>query len=149
MATTTRVPMALKAGDGEQYAFFGTTATIKVSAEQTGGEMSLVEVDVPPNFGAPLHVHYSEDETFWILDGRATVEVGDQRIEAGAGDCLFGPRDIPHRFDTGEEGARMLFLLTPGGFDEFVREASDPANEDRIPEIVKKYGGALLEPPPA
>ncbi len=43
----------------------------------------------------------------------------------------------------------MLFLLTPGGFDEFVREASDPANEDRIPEIVEKYGGALLEPPPA
>jgi mannose-6-phosphate isomerase-like protein (cupin superfamily) len=149
MATATRVPMALKAGDGEQYAFFGTTTTIKITAEQTGGEMSLLEVAVPPNSSAPLHVHYSEDETFWILEGRATFEVGEERIEAGPGDCLFGPRDIPHRFETGEEGVRMLFLLTPGGFDEFVREASDPANEDRIPEIVKKYGNELLEPPPA
>lgn len=149
MASTTAAPHALKAGEGEQYNFFGSTTTIKITAEQTGGEMSLIEVEAPPNDVAPLHVHYTEDESFWILEGQVTFEVGDQRIEAGPGDCLFAPRNVPHRFMTGADGARMLFLFNPGGFEEFVREASDPANQERIPEIVLKHGKEMLEPPPA
>src|SRR5215216_3592049 len=50
--------------------------TIKLTAAETGGEMSLIEVAVGANYSAPLHVHYTDDESFWILEGRVSFEVG-------------------------------------------------------------------------
>jgi mannose-6-phosphate isomerase-like protein (cupin superfamily) len=155
-----RAPLALKAGEGEARWFFGTLATIKLTSERTGGEMTVLEVLAPAGLSAPLHVHYHEDETFWILEGEVTFEVGDERIVAGPGDCVFGPRDIPHRFEIGDEDARMIWVLTPGGFDEFVLAASEPAGElappppvpeaempallERLAPIVRAYGNELL-----
>ena len=62
-----------------------------------------------------------------------TFEVGGETIEASAGDYVFGPRDIPHRYTVGPEGCRMLFILTPGGFEELVRATSEPAGERTLP----------------
>ncbi len=87
----------------------------------------------PPGAQAPLHVHHREEEAFWILEGSATFEVGDTTIEARAGDYLFGPRDIPHRYTAGDAGCRMLFICTPGGFEDLVREMSEPAESRTLP----------------
>jgi mannose-6-phosphate isomerase-like protein (cupin superfamily) len=141
--TTATAPLAVPAGAGESLGAFGAQFTVKLTGQDTGGELSLLEVEVPAGYSAPLHVHYAEDETFRILDGDVTFEVGGERIESGAGDTVFGPRNIPHRFES-RGGARMIWVLTPGGFEDMVREASDPANQDRLPEIVKKYGNELL-----
>ena len=54
-------------------------------------------------------------------------------IEAKAGDFGWGPRDIPHRFTVGTNGCRMLFLLTPAGFENLVREMSVPAEGRTVP----------------
>jgi hypothetical protein len=78
-------------------------------------------------------VHHRDDEAFWILEGTVRFEVGNQAIEAGSGDFLFAPRDIPHRYTVGESGCRMLFILTPGGFDEMVMAASEPAASRTLP----------------
>jgi hypothetical protein len=78
-------------------------------------------------------VHHSEDEGFWILEGSATFEVGDQTIDAQVGDYVFGPRDIPHRFTTGADGCRMLFIFTPGGFEELLKVISRPAESRTLP----------------
>jgi mannose-6-phosphate isomerase-like protein (cupin superfamily) len=127
----------------ERYEAFGASFAVKLTAEDTGGELSLLEVEVPAGYSAPLHVHYAEDETFLVLDGDVTFEVDGERIEKGPGDALFGPRKIPHRFES-VGGARMIWVLTPGGFENMIREASDPANQDRLPEVVRKYGNELL-----
>ena len=120
--------------------------------EARGGE--AIE---PPNFEGPLHVHHREEEGFYILEGSATFQIGDQTIEAKAGDYLLGPRDIPHKFDTGPEGCRMLFIMTPGGFEDLVRDMGEPAgsrtlpplsNEEpnmaRVAQIAEKYGCELV-----
>ena len=75
----------------------------------------------------PLHVHYEEDEGFYVLEGSVSITVGDDVVELKAGEHAYGPRGIPHRFDIGPEGARMVWVLTPGGFEDFVEEASVPA----------------------
>jgi quercetin dioxygenase-like cupin family protein len=80
-----------------------------------------------------MHVHHREDEAFWVLEGEVTFEVGGKTIEASAGDFVFGPRDIPHRYEVGEAGSRMLFALTPGGFEDLVRATSDPAPTRTLP----------------
>ena len=87
----------------------------------------------PPNAEAPLHVHHREDEGFYVLDGDVTIHVGDDVVEAGPGDFAFGPRDIPHRYTVGRDGCRMLFICTPGGFEDLVIGMSRPAESLTLP----------------
>jgi quercetin dioxygenase-like cupin family protein len=133
---TTQAPSAtaIHAGEGEALWFFDSLAEIKATAADTGGRMTIVEITEPPNSAAPLHVHHTEDEAFWIVEGDVTFEVGDLTVECHAGDYAFGPRGIPHRYDVGDNGCRMLFILTPGGFESFVREVSRPAQSRTLPE---------------
>jgi mannose-6-phosphate isomerase-like protein (cupin superfamily) len=126
-------PMLTRSGEGEARWWLGRLAEIKVTAEQTGGLLSIVEISEPPNSAAPLHVHHREDEGFWILEGDVTLEVGDATIEAHAGDFALGPRGIPHRYTVGDAGCRMLFIMTPGGFEDLVREMSVPAETRTAP----------------
>lgn len=126
-------PMLTRSGEGEARWWLGRLAEIKVTAEQTGGLLTIVEITEPPNSQAPLHVHHREDEAFWILEGSVTLEVGGTTIEAKAGDYAFGPRGIPHRYTVGDDGCRMLFICTPAGFENLVREMSEPAAARTLP----------------
>jgi hypothetical protein len=68
-----------------------------------------------------------------VLEGDVTLEVGEVTIEAHAGDFAFGPRGIPHRYTVGPDGCRMLFILTPGGFEGLIRDMSTPARQRTLP----------------
>jgi mannose-6-phosphate isomerase-like protein (cupin superfamily) len=125
--------MSTRRHEGEARWWFAALAEIKVTAAQTGGLLSIIEITEPPNAAGPLHVHHREDEGFWILEGSATFDVGDTTIEASAGDFAFGPRDIPHRYTVGDAGCRMLFIMTPGGFEDLIREMSVPAESRTLP----------------
>ncbi|MCO5221363.1 MAG: quercetin 2,3-dioxygenase [Thermomicrobiales bacterium] len=153
----TKLPVKINRDEGDARWWFGCLAVIKATAADTGGQMTIVEITEAPGAEAPLHVHHREDEAFWLLEGNATFEVGDTVIEASAGDYLFAPRDVPHRFTVGASGCRMLFILTPGGFEEVLRATSEPAGAlvlpppstpmpdfARIAEIVRGYGCELL-----
>jgi quercetin dioxygenase-like cupin family protein len=150
-------PVYTPADGGEALWWMGGLAVIRASAKDTGGTFSIIDVTEPPNTEAPLHVHHNEDEGFWILEGNATFYIEGQTIEAGPGDYLFGPRGIPHRYTTGPAGCRMLFILTPGGMEDMVREMSEPASSrtlpppsdeepdyERIMEIARCHGGEIL-----
>lgn len=47
--------------------------------------------------GPTWHVH-PYDEVFIIRTGRALFTIGDDKIEAEAGDILLGPANIPHKY---------------------------------------------------
>jgi mannose-6-phosphate isomerase-like protein (cupin superfamily) len=151
------VATAIRAGEGEARWWFAALAEIKASAADTDGQLTIVEVTEPPGAQAPLHVHHREDEGFWILDGDVTFHVGDVTIEARAGDFALGPRDVPHRYTVGPDGCRMLFILTPAGFEGLVRDMSEPAAErtippasdeapdmERVARVAQAYGCELL-----
>ena len=132
--TTQRLePAVVRSSEGEARWWFGGLAEIKATAADTGGRMTIVEVTQHPGAEAPLHVHYRDDEGCWVLEGEVTFEVGDQTIEASAGDYVFGPRDIPHRFTVGDQGCRMLFILVPGGIEDLIRATSEPAPSRTLP----------------
>lgn len=48
--------------------------------------------------GPVLHVH-PYDEVFIIRQGHARFTVGDEVIEASAGEIVLGPANIPHKFE--------------------------------------------------
>jgi quercetin dioxygenase-like cupin family protein len=133
-STQTLEPVVVAKDEGEARWWFSGLAVIRATGADTGGQMTIVEMTEPPGTEAPLHVHHREDEAFFILEGSATLQVGDETFEVSAGDYAFGPRDIPHRYTVGEEGCRMLFICTPGGnFENVVREMSVPAASRTLP----------------
>ena len=149
--TPTRTPTSL----GEPRWFFGMLATVRAAAADTAGQYSLVEILAPPNLATPLHVHHVEDEGFYVLEGSVTITVGDADVELTPGQHAYGPHGIPHRFVVGPDGARMLWVLTPGGFENLVEEASVPAESATVPPagvvppddaaaIVLRHGNELL-----
>ena len=155
---------AQEPSEGEAWWWVGVLATIKATKEQTDGRYTLVEILAPEGYPGVLHVHHREDEGFWILEGELTVYVGEQTIKARPGSFLFGPKDVPHAFTVDSGPARLLFILSPAGFEDLIREMGQPAREltippqpeeppseaemERMAAIAAKYGGEILGPPP-
>ena len=127
-------PYALAGGEGSALWFLGALTYVKATSEMTRGAFGLIEQVIPVGFASPYHVHRLEDEAFYVLEGQASFvcEGRWQKVRAGA--FVFGPRDIPHGFRVeGTEPARFLILTTPGGFERFVAEMSEPATTAALP----------------
>ena len=160
MAGAVVSPIAYHRGEGETFWSFGALATIKASAEMTGGRIAVIELLAPKGAGSPLHVHHREDEWFYVTDGELTFWVGGKVIHAPAGSFVFGPRDIPHTFIVRSELARFLLVTEPGGFERFMRELSQPAlaptpppppteppDMELIVSTAARYGIEIVGPP--
>src|SRR3982074_712453 len=102
--------VAVATGTGEARWWFGMLAEIKATAADTGGQFTVVEVTCPPGYQGVRHVHHNEDEGFWVLAGQLDLEVGGKHTKMQTGDYAFGPRNVPHGFSAGDEGARVLFI---------------------------------------
>ena len=63
----------------------------------TSATVLFFSTEAPGN-GPPLHVH-TYDEIFIVRQGRARFKVGDSDFVAEAGDIVFGPANIPHKFE--------------------------------------------------
>jgi mannose-6-phosphate isomerase-like protein (cupin superfamily) len=55
------------------------------------------------------HAHEDEDEMFYVLEGRFTMELRDGNVELGPGDFIVIPRGIEHRPVAPEECSVVLF----------------------------------------
>jgi quercetin dioxygenase-like cupin family protein len=129
-------------GQGERIQVRGGWLSFLALGEQTGGAYALIETANDPATGVRLHVHEREDETWFVLEGEYTFEVGGQTFRAGPGDYVFGPRNVPHSYANRTEAvARALIMVTPAGFEGFWREsatlAGAPAAHHALEE---KYG---------
>jgi len=109
--------------------FLGTLVRPKLTGAQTGGRFALWEGVLPRGAAPPRHSH-PQDETFYVLEGSVVVWVGEadgsaRTCEAGA--AIFAPGGVPHAFRVESDTARMLFISTPAGIEEFVHALSEPA----------------------
>ena len=114
--------------------FLGLPTWIKADRSITGGRFSLVEQVIPAGFESPWHVHHSEDESFYVLEGEMTVIVGDTRVRLTKGDLGFGPRGISHGFRIeGRSPARIMLMTNGSDFADFVGETSALVNAPPAP----------------
>jgi len=123
----------LEADQGESLWFAGALVTYKATGTQTGGGLTVAEVRAPRGSGSPRHRHSNEDEAWYVMQGELTFWLGDEERTVGAGDFVFGPRDVEHRFRVDSEEAHFLLLLTPAGFEEFTRACGWPASALTMP----------------
>lgn len=144
MATTPRTVLGPE--DGELVHLLALGVRFMIEGETTGGAFSLVEHPLPPRaLGAPLHTHRNEDEYSYVLEGRIGVQLGDEVLEAGAGELVLKPRGVPHAFwNAGDEPARLLELISPAGFEGYFRAlapllAATERDTAAIGEVVARY----------
>jgi quercetin dioxygenase-like cupin family protein len=139
-------PHPLGPDDGEVVPLLALGVRFLIDWETTGGRFNLVEHPLPPRaLGAPVHTHRNEDEYSYVLEGRIGVQLGDEVLEAGPGELVFKPRGVPHAFwNAGDEPARLLELISPGGFENYFREmapllaAADP-DEAAFGAVLARY----------
>lgn len=68
----------------------------------------------PPGTGVPPHVHPTQDEHIYMLEGVFTLYLDGQWETAGPGDTVRMPRGLPHAYyNRGEAPARALFWVSP------------------------------------
>jgi quercetin dioxygenase-like cupin family protein len=88
--------------------------TIKLSSDQTEGRLQVL-LGREPRGATPMHVHHTEDECAFILEGELTLVLEDKRIDAHPGDFVFAPKGVPHAFMVTSDYAELLVALGPGG----------------------------------
>jgi len=115
------------------YWYIGHLMSILISAGDTGGSFSLIHGFEIKGLEPPPHIHTREDESFYLLDGEIDYTVDKKVFSAGKGDWVFLPRNIQHSFRVKTDQAEVIIHLSPGGFEDYFREMSEPARELVIP----------------
>ena len=142
----------------------GFGVIFKVLSSATDGSASIVEHTLGAKvLAAPPHKHRNEDEISYILEGQVAILQGDKVTIAGPGSYVVKPRGIFHAFwNAGDEPARMIEVIAPGGFEQYFRELAPliPQNAapdfgsiialgqrygleydmQRVPELIQRYG---------
>lgn len=107
--------------------FEGDTFYTKVSTADTDGDLYVYESTRLKDGGPALHYHYEQDEFWYVLQGEFIIKVGEETYHAQQGDCVFGPRKVPHAFaKVGDGEARLLMLFQPAGkMEDFFKQISE------------------------
>jgi quercetin dioxygenase-like cupin family protein len=124
---------------------------VLLRGEQTDGVLALVELTGGGR--PPLHRH-DFDETFYVLEGELTFQLGDKRLTRRRGEVAFAPRGVAHTYaNLSGESARALLVCTPAGFEpyfdriaaEVLGTGAPPAAADSLP-AVETLGPPMAEP---
>jgi mannose-6-phosphate isomerase-like protein (cupin superfamily) len=93
---------------------------------------------------APMHVHYGDDEAWYVLEGVLRFQIGDQTCEAGPGGAVMAPKGIPHAYGNARRGqrARYLLVMTPK-IRALVQALHEPGAAD-YKAIFRVYDSELL-----
>jgi quercetin dioxygenase-like cupin family protein len=117
-----------------------------IDGNETGERFSLVEHPMSARaLAAPLHRHTREDEYSYIIEGRVGAQLGDEVVMGAPGDLIFKPRNQWHTFwNAGNEPARLLEIISPGGFERFFAELVDlggvtQADPQTLAELCARY----------
>jgi len=117
-------PTLVAAGNGREgktRAVGVSSTSFKVLTAETQGAMFVMEQKNTKKGGPTGHQHLSQDELFYVLEGEYIVEVGSERFHMKTGDCVLGPRRIPHAWaSVGESTGKLLLSYSPAGkMEEF------------------------------
>jgi quercetin dioxygenase-like cupin family protein len=133
-------------------------ARILVGAEQSAGAWWLASLMSEPGRKTSLHVHYSADEQFYVLEGTLSVWIEDRWQELPAGSVAAVPRGVHHALgNRSSKNVRFLASGNPAGFERYFADIEEIARRlsyaspeflAELKKIYRKYDSELLGPPP-
>lgn len=121
-------------GEANGVVLSGHPMAFLVTAEDTK-HTSMFDWTMPPRFSTGLHVHRTQEETFYVLDGECEWQVGDRRIRATTGTFLFIPPGTPHNITNAtDKPTRVLMTVSPPGHERYFEELANVVTRDSPPD---------------
>jgi len=122
-----------------------------LEGEASGGSVAVFEFDIPAGARVPAaHSHDAYDETIYGLEGVLSWTLEGAKTNVHAGEVLFIPRGVVHRFDNDYGvNAKMLAIVSPGILGpEYFREIADvigastggPPDPAALAEVMRRHG---------
>lgn len=143
-----------KPKEGRRIGIVGDVYRFLATGDETDGKYATFEASVPPGSGPPPHIHSREEESFLVLEGEMTFQLGKERIVASEGTFLNMPVGSLHCFkNESDKTARLLISVAPAGLERMffevgtlladgIETAPPPSEADieKLLEAAPRYG---------
>lgn len=124
---------------------------LKVSSKDTNGMLSVFEYVGKAKIGPSFHVHFEQDEIFYVVQGDYRFQIGDEMLLAKPGDTVFCPRNVPHTWIQESDEGKLVYSVQPAGkMEEFftlMSQLTHPPTAEESQAIHLKHGMKVLGPP--
>jgi mannose-6-phosphate isomerase-like protein (cupin superfamily) len=91
-----------------------------ISAADTAGRLAFFENRLSPGAAIPVHVHYHEDEYWYIIDDGLEIQLRGEMVAIRANTLIAIPAGTEHAVSNkGDTQVRAVFFTTPGGLEAF------------------------------
>ncbi len=124
-----------------------------IPLKPAGAKLAIAEWTAPgtpsgssPEWIAPLHLHRNDDEAWYVLEGTLGFRVGDDHIEAEAGQAVIVPGGIPHTYwNPKPETARYIIVMT-ANVSSLIAAIHATTNRDAVAmkELFDRFDSELL-----
>lgn len=119
----------IRNGQGRNYNYSQDHCFIKLSSNDTNGELCFVEDTLKPGFHLGRHHHKIMTEIFYFLEGEVEIIFDDETIICKPGDTLTVPPNVWHEAKC-EKGGKMLTIFKNGQFDLYLEKLSQLTDAD-------------------
>lgn len=110
VATAAGITPAGAGIDRVEWSILGHTYWLKTE----GQSCFAFETLDPPGTYVPPHVHPTQDEFIYVLEGRFDLYLDGEHHQANVGDLVRMPMGIPHGYyNLTDRNARALFWVSP------------------------------------
>jgi mannose-6-phosphate isomerase-like protein (cupin superfamily) len=135
---------------GHLHSLGFSSLAFKVVPSDTAGNLLVIEHrNLMPDTGPALHVHLSQEEWFYVMEGQVRFQVGDRRLELGPGDSFLAPRRIPHTFSATGSPAHMLISFTPADkMEQYFIDAAATPSLAATADFMNRYDMQWIGPSP-
>ncbi|MEM9586684.1 MAG: cupin domain-containing protein [Planctomycetota bacterium] len=114
---------------GVYCAWLGHTIRYLALGSETGEAYCLSVTEVDQKGGAPPHRH-DFVEAFYVIRGTCEFQAGNQTASLSSGEMISIGSGTAHRpMVTSPDGAELLTLAFPAGFDQFQLQAGQPLED--------------------
>lgn len=153
--TADKKGFTVKAGEarsGVHTPFQGVNPNdVKISGKDTDGQLAVFEYIGTQKVGPGLHIHFHQDEIFYVVEGEYRFQLGNEKSILKAGDTIFLPRNIPHTWIQLSDRGKLIYTLQPAGQLEafFVKLSSlkGAPTEEELQQISLAHGMKNVGPP--
>jgi mannose-6-phosphate isomerase-like protein (cupin superfamily) len=124
---------------------------VKISSKDTDGQLTVLEYVGFEKIGPPLHLHFDQDEIFYVVEGEYLFQLDTERMTLKAGDTIFLPRAVPHTWLQLTDKGKLVYFLQPSGqMEEFFKKMNElqgPPTPELIQQIHQAHGMKVVGPP--
>ena len=101
--------------------------------------------EVGDHWIAPLHVHYRDDEAWYVLSGTLGFRLGDDEFHANAGSAVLARRGTPHTYRNAGKTEAEYLLVMPPRIAQLIDAIHRP-NAD-VAEVFRTHASEILPDP--